>query len=126
MIGLLLVYALYPQWDLYKQIFVAIIDVFSVSSLPKLVNACLDTISDISEEKLILVIEPEVREKENVNGRNCRNSFFAYLTDFNFLKSLKLDLSAKYVKTVLLYPNHFTSYNSLYIHSFITVQIITN
>lgn len=53
------VYALYPQWDLYKQIFVAIIDVFSVSSLPKLVNACLDTISDISEEKLILVIEPE-------------------------------------------------------------------
>lgn len=65
-------YSMYPQWDLYKPIYIAIIDLLSISSLPKLINACLETITNLSEEKLILVVEPEVGLNENSHWKKLQ------------------------------------------------------
>lgn len=75
-------YSLFPQWELFQPIVVSVMRLFPKIVLKSLVIDCLEVLNRVLTEPLLLMIDPEVRNRANLQIRIRRICCWRCLIEF--------------------------------------------
>ena len=121
-------YSLFPQWELYKSLVIAIMHLFQNNVLKSLVLDCLDVLNLILTESLLLAIDPDVVVMMYLHRRirNNYSSFYSIGFEYRISIATMTTTSQKCVTTVHCFPSHYDYCNQSYISCFTTAATIDN